>query len=169
MKIEWLTVKGPFLYAGGHGVVRHVNWKDVFTKIRNFAGFKAPGYLTHEAVHWSDIHKKWFFLPRKASTTMYEEVADEKKGTNMLITADENFNSFEVVKVGNNNHPERGFSAFAFVPGTNDGIIMAIKSKEVTGEDSESFATVFDTRGNIIKDDQNLGSNYKFEGIFLAT
>ncbi|KIH60450.1 hypothetical protein ANCDUO_09302 [Ancylostoma duodenale] len=104
MKTEWLTVKGPLLYAGGHGVeyrddtgnvlhedqmwikvisntgeVRHVNWKDVFTKIRDFAGFKAPGYLPHEAVHWSDIHKKWFFLPRKASTTMYEEVADEKK------------------------------------------------------------------------------------------
>ncbi|EYC37360.1 hypothetical protein Y032_0799g2411 [Ancylostoma ceylanicum] len=193
MKTEWLTVKGSFLYAGGHGVeyrdkngsvvnedqmwikvisktgeVRSVNWKDVYTKVRDFAGFPAPGYLTHEAVHWSEVHKKWFFLPRKASTTMYDEKADQTKGTNLLITADENFKSFEIVKVGVNNHPERGFSAFVFVPGTKDSIIVALKSKEVDGEDPESFVTVFDIRGNIIMADQKLGGSYKFEGIFLT-
>lgn len=59
--------------------VRSVNWKDVYVKIREFVGIQAPGYMTHEAVQWSEVHSKWFFLPRKASTTMYEEKEDEKK------------------------------------------------------------------------------------------
>ncbi|KIH63510.1 Apyrase [Ancylostoma duodenale] len=192
MKTEWLTIKGSFLYAGGHGVeyrdengvvfsedqmwikvisrrgeVRSVNWKKFYLKVREFAGIQAPGYMTHEAVQWSDVHSKWFFLPRKALTTMYDEKADEKKGTNLLITADESFNIFEIVRVGPLDHPERGFSAFSFVPGTNDNLIMALKSTEMDGRAPESFATVFDIRGQILMKDQKLGNNYKFEGIFF--
>ncbi|EYC29943.1 hypothetical protein Y032_0005g2351 [Ancylostoma ceylanicum] len=192
MKTEWLTIKRSFLYAGGHGVeyrddkgvvfsedqmwikvisrrgeVRSVNWKDAYVKVREYAGIKAPGYMTHEAVQWSDIHNRWFFLPRKASTTMYDEKADERKGTNLLITADERFNTFDIVRVGPLDHPERGFSAFAFVPGTNDEIIVALKSEEIDGRAPESYVTVFDIHGQILMEDQKLGNHYKFEGIFF--
>ena len=45
------------------------------------------GYLIHESGAWSDIHRKWFFLPRRASTKTYEEEADERRATNLMITA----------------------------------------------------------------------------------
>ncbi|EPB71252.1 Apyrase [Ancylostoma ceylanicum] len=164
MKTEWLTIKRSFLYAGGHGVeyrddkgvvfsedqmwikVRSVNWKDAYVKVREYAGIKAPGYMTHEAVQWSDIHNR---------------------GTNLLITADERFNTFDIVRVGPLDHPERGFSAFAFVPGTNDEIIVALKSEEIDGRAPESYVTVFDIHGQILMEDQKLGNHYKFEGIFF--
>ena len=45
------------------------------------------GYMIHEAVVWSDIHKKWFFLPRKASKSKYNDVDDERHGTKLLLSA----------------------------------------------------------------------------------
>ena len=45
------------------------------------------GYMIHEAVVWSNIHKKWFFLPRKASKSKYNDIDDERHGTNLLLVA----------------------------------------------------------------------------------
>jgi len=45
--------------------------------------------MIHEAVVWSEVHKKWFFLPRKASKSKYNDVDDERHGTNLLLVADE--------------------------------------------------------------------------------
>ncbi|RCN40111.1 Apyrase [Ancylostoma caninum] len=130
MKTEWLTIKGSFLYAGGHGV----EYRD------------DKGIVFSEDQMW---------------------IKSRLRGTNLLITADERFNAFEIVRVGTLDHPERGFSAFAFVPGTNDNVIVALKSKGMDGKAPESFVTVFDIRGQIMMEDQKLGNNYKFEGIFF--
>jgi hypothetical protein len=65
---------------------------------RSSAGIEFPGYMIHEAVVWSDIHKKWFFLPRKASKSKYNDVDDERHGTNMLLVADEVWKFIERVK-----------------------------------------------------------------------
>jgi soluble calcium-activated nucleotidase 1 len=43
--------------------------------------------MIHEAVVWSELQKKWFFLPRKASKSKYNDVDDERHGTNLLIVA----------------------------------------------------------------------------------
>ena len=43
--------------------------------------------MIHEAVVWSDLHKKWYFLPRKASKSKYNDVDDERHGTNFLLVA----------------------------------------------------------------------------------
>ncbi|CAJ0590935.1 unnamed protein product [Cylicocyclus nassatus] len=181
MKIEWLTLKNSTLYAGGQaldednmwiktitksGEVQHIDWRNEFTKVRNFAGYPAPGYLTHEAVQWSETHQKWFFLPRKASKTKYDGKADETKGANILITADPTFTTFEKFTIGNLT-PKRGFSAFVFIPGTDDQLMVALKSKEV-GDITESFITVFDIHGHVLLKDQKLAGNYKFEGLFIV-
>ncbi len=55
------------------------------------------GYMIHEAVVWSNVHKKWFFLPRKASKSKYNDVDDERHGTNLLLVAGD-----QVRDVGNN-------------------------------------------------------------------
>ncbi|ETN69226.1 Apyrase [Necator americanus] len=195
MKAEWLTIKDDLLYAGGHGteylnsrgkvanddamwiktitktgkVTSHY-WKNVYNTIRNTAQFPAPGYLTHEAVQWSKAREMWYFLPRKASKTPFVEEEDETKGTNLLIMGPEDLESVDVVYIGNRTveHPERGFSAFDFIPDTEDELILAIKSKEVTGSEPESFITVFNVHGKVIMKDQRIDGNYKFEAVYFV-
>ncbi|KHJ89883.1 Apyrase [Oesophagostomum dentatum] len=193
MKVEWLTIKDGLLYAGGHGVeyrdengtvttedpmwvkivsptgeVKSVNWKDKFNKLRDAANCSAPGYLTHEAVQWSEHLQKWVFLPRKASATIYKEKEDERKGTRMLIFASDDFQEIKIVQIGKKNlYPEKGFSAFDFIPETNDTVIVALKSKEI-GNLTASFVTVFDVNGKIRMREQKLEDNYKFEGIYFV-
>ncbi|ETN72936.1 Apyrase [Necator americanus] len=195
MKAEWLTIKGDRLYVGGHGCeyrdkngkvksedamwikivtktgeVTSENWKHIYSRMRNKAGYPKPGYLTHEAVQWSEIQRKWYFLPRKASTTKYNEKEDEMKGANMIIESDADLKSFKFVLLGRSaeQHPGIGFSAFDFVPDTNDELIVAIKSKEVTGSDPESYITVLSVKGRTIMRDQKLEGNLKFEGIYFV-
>ncbi|EYC11459.1 hypothetical protein Y032_0050g1924 [Ancylostoma ceylanicum] len=195
MKVEWLTIKDNLLYAGGHGSeyrnkkgevvsddpmwiktitkagkVKSENWTDVFSRIRWAAGYPAPGYLTHEAVQWSDKLQRWLFLPRKASLTPYVESEDETKGANILIRGNVELTKFLTVSIGGAEvkHPDRGFSAFDFIPGTEDRLIVALKSKEVEGSDPESYITVFDIDGVVLLEDQKLEGNYKFEGIYFV-
>ncbi|ETN71521.1 hypothetical protein NECAME_19287, partial [Necator americanus] len=63
--------------------------------------------------------------------------------------------------------PEKGFSAFDFIPNTDDELILAIKSKEVTGSPPESYITVFNVNGTVLLPDQILDGNLKFEGIYF--
>ncbi|KHJ91589.1 Apyrase [Oesophagostomum dentatum] len=69
----WIKVITP------KGEVTSVNWKDVYLRIQEFAGFPPPGYMKHEAVQWSSFHDRWFFLPRMASRTMFDEKTNEKR------------------------------------------------------------------------------------------
>nr|AEP27178.1 apyrase-1 isoform 3 [Heligmosomoides bakeri] len=191
MKAEWMTLKDDQLYVGGHGmryrnkkgevfstdamwikivshdgVVKSVDWTDVYDKIAQAAGATSPGYLTHEAVQWSAIHKRWFFLPRKYSTEIYNDELDELRGTNLLITADESMEDIQVAKIGELTHPDRGYSAFDFVPGTCDSVILALKSKEHGGS-TESYITALDTDGKVLLEDQRLDGDLKFEGLYF--
>ncbi|WKY03596.1 hypothetical protein Q1695_004947 [Nippostrongylus brasiliensis] len=194
MKAEWMTKKGGKLYVGGHGMeyrnkegkvfttdplwikvvspngaVEHIDWTDNYDKLRNEAGYPSPGYLTHESAQWSDIHQKWFFLPRKANAKAYVEEEDEVSCTNLLITASEDFEEIKVVKIGGEAkfNPLRGYSAFEFIPNTGDSVIVAIKSKEVNNKRVRSYVTVFKTDGEILLEDQRLEDELKFEGLFL--
>ncbi|CAJ0565566.1 unnamed protein product, partial [Mesorhabditis spiculigera] len=186
LKGEWMTVKDQKLYVGGlgkewttpageyvndnpmwvkivdrHGAVEHVNWKDIFVKVRRALGIEYPGYMIHEAVQWSDVHNKWFFLPRRASNETYSEEADEIRGTNKMIVVSEDFTRFDVVSIGESNDPRTGFSAFQFVPGTKDHVIIALKSAEKDGIPVASYASVFDVNGHILLQDQLLPETHK--------
>jgi hypothetical protein len=41
----------------------------VFNAIAEALGVQPPGYVTHEAAAWSGVHERWFFMPRRLSTT----------------------------------------------------------------------------------------------------
>ncbi|KHJ93435.1 Apyrase [Oesophagostomum dentatum] len=148
--------------------VKNIDWRSVFSRIRNDAGYPAPGYLTHEAVQWSDVQQKWFFLPRKASTTVYNEKRDEQKAANILISGSADLLSFIVTNIGGPSNPDCGFSAFDFLPDSNDEIIVALRSKEIENQPAESYITIFDIFGEVYLDDQKLDGNYKFEGIYFV-
>ncbi|CAO4385960.1 unnamed protein product [Caenorhabditis nigoni] len=173
---EWTTTDGEYVndhpmwvkHVSAHGAVHHENWKDVFIRVRRAAGIEYPGYMIHEAVQWSPIHRKWFFLPRRMSTEKYSEAEDENRGTNVLIVGNEELTDFQVIRIGSDEHKSRGFSAFQFVPNTHHQLIAAIKSEEKDGKPVASYACVFDIHGNVILDDFLLHGPYKYEGIAFA-
>ena len=187
-KGEWMTVKDGALYVGGlgkewttregafvnyhplfvksispDGQVVHHNWTDNYLKIRAKAGIRFPGYMIHEAVMWSPLKRRWYFLPRRMSTFKYNDVDDERHGTNVLISCDTDFNDIALVHVGELD-PTHGFSSFKFVPGTGDDVAVALKSREVDG-DISSFIMVFNVEtGHVLLPETKIATD-KFEGI----
>lgn len=186
-KGEWMTEKDGLLYVGSlgkewtndegvvlntdqqwvkvispSGEVQHLNWQDKYNALRAKAGYSLPGYIIHESGVWSSVHKKWFFLPRRASTEPYDPEKDELRATNLMFIVDEDFKDIQISRIGELN-PARGFSSFKFVPGTNHTVIVALKSEEV-GEKKATFILVFTIDGNIICQEQLVG-NKKYEGV----
>jgi soluble calcium-activated nucleotidase 1 len=191
LKAEWMTIKDNHLWVGGlgkewtttdgvfvnyhpmyvkrighNGDIQHIDWIENFKKIRKAIGIEWPGYMIHEAVQWSEIHKKWFFMPRRASHEPYTEATDEFAGTDLLLIADENFNHIEVKHIGSKGTGYRGFAAFSFVPESSDNLIAAIKSEEKDGNPVASYLTVFRlSDGHVLLDEEPLKGAHKFEGI----
>ena len=134
----------------------------VLTKHLNSISFLSLGYIIHESGVWSDIHKQWFFLPRRASRDTYEEVADERRATNLLFRTSEDFGGIQMQRMGPFN-PTHGFSSFKFVPGTQDRIILALKSEEDQGVIT-SYATVLNIEGDVLLEEMKIGDK-KYEGV----
>jgi soluble calcium-activated nucleotidase 1 len=192
-KHEWATVKDGKLYMGSvgkeftdnagtvlgdsnlwvavmdeHGDVHHEDWSSNFAHVRKALGCEYPGYVIHEAIEWSSVHRKWFILPRRVSQEAYNDELDEKRGSNKVVIASEDFSSIEVLSVGKIT-PLRGFSSFKFVPRTGDSVIVAIKSVEVEADQTQtSFLTVFDIQGNVLLDETELPGGHKYEGVAFA-
>ncbi|KAJ8263776.1 hypothetical protein GJAV_G00141170 [Gymnothorax javanicus] len=186
-KAEWLAVKGQQLYVGGlgkqwttttgeavnnnpewvkvvghHGDVHHKNWGPQYQALRNAAGINPPGYLIHESAVWSEVHQRWFFLPRRASSERYNEVADERRGANLLLSCSPDFQCVTVTRAGPL-CPTRGFSSFRFVPGTQDHLVLALKSEEDV-ENIATYATAFTLDGRVLLPETKIG-DVKYEGL----
>lgn len=199
-KGEWMTIRNDDLYLGssGHEVVTAhgeyisddemfirvisangamvpENWTSRFVKLRRAMGITFPGYIIHEAIHWSDVHKKWFFLPRYASKSAFNAAQVYETGSNVLLSTSDCFCDTKIVNIGKKD-VHRGFSAFQFIPGTNDEIIVALKTSEVPRDPAKPFenkifntwVTIFKIDGTIILEDQALEDGVKYEGIEFA-
>jgi len=186
-KAEWLAVKDEQLYVGGlgkewtttagefvnnnpewvkvvgyKGDVLHENWVPRYDALKSAAGIQPPGYLIHESAAWSDTLQRWFFLPRRASSERYEETADERRATNLVLSCSPDFSDITMSHVGPLN-PTHGFSSFKFVPNTDDQIILALKSEE----DAQTIATyimAFTLDGRILLPETKIG-DVKYEGL----
>nr|CDQ06990.1 Bm11252 [Brugia malayi] len=85
---EWTTTEGLIdnedpmwiKLVTPEGSVEHISWVNEYKKLRSAVGIEWPGYMVHESVQWSEIYKKWFFLPRRASKQVYNEAEDEERG-----------------------------------------------------------------------------------------
>jgi soluble calcium-activated nucleotidase 1 len=125
LKIEWATVKdgavtigsfgkeftnnkGEVVHANNlwtvafakDGTAAHHNWRPYYDAMRATLGYTHPGYLLHEAVAWSPHHRKWFVFPRRVSKEKYDDVTDEKKGSNLVIMASHDFKDVTSTTVG---------------------------------------------------------------------
>jgi len=200
MKWEWATIKNNELILGSmgkeftnnkgeientnnlwvavlneRGELRREDWKPKFDFVRSLVGALPPGYIIMEAILWSDHLKKWVFLPRRISSTMYDEVEDERKGSTKVVMVNDKFTEGEVVDIKmikKDMDPLHGFSTFAFVPGTGDQHAIAVRSVEedCTGalEDCKqrSYITVFNVlTGEVLMDEVKIEMAEKFEGI----
>ncbi|KAJ9581244.1 hypothetical protein L9F63_023570 [Diploptera punctata] len=185
-KSEWAAVKNKRLYIGGlgkewttntgeavntypqwiktvspTGEVDHHNWYQKYLTLRRILGIEFPGYVTHEAVVWSDIHDLWFFLPRRCSKESYNDVLDESRGCNVMITADSSFTDIKVKYIGSV-IPTHGFSSFRFIPGSSDEVIIALRSEENNGA-TATYIMGFDIKGNILLPETKIADK-KYEG-----
>lgn len=147
----------------GEGGDNDVCWADGYNLIRKELGFEHPGYILHEAVHWSEVHQQWFFIPRTASQDQYHEELDLSCGINLLIRTDEAHTAVQAVSIGERTH-SRGFSCFQFIPGTDDTQILALKTQETYSGEVTTFYTVFTIDGEVLVPDTPF-ADIKFEGI----
>lgn len=186
-KSEWATVRDEILYVGSmgkewttpagefqnncpqyiklitrKGEVTHVNWVTEFNSLRSKLDIHWPGYMIHESGVWSNVHKKWFFLPRRCSKEAYNETLDEKRGCNALISVDPDFYDIQVVHIPNFT-VTRGFSSFKFIPTSEDSIIVALRTEELEGK-TATYITSFTITGQILLED-TLISDLKYEGL----
>ncbi|KAH0486967.1 MAG: uncharacterized protein KVP18_001003 [Porospora cf. gigantea A] len=193
-KIEWATEKDGLLWIGSFGkeyvdngeVTNHNNmwvaimdrkgnirrrdWSPVYTRLREVAGAAYPGYLVHESARWSSTLKRWVFLPRRVSSEPYDEQLDNRRGSNIMLVATEDFDHIDVVRIETPTIPERGFSAFAFLPGSDDQLILAVKTEEdLTSLVQRTFMTIFDMQGKVFMPDTLLPDNAKYEGLEIFT
>lgn len=76
-----------------------MRWVEQYNHIREVLGIYWPGYMIHESGVWSQIHKRWFFLPRRCSVMSYNETLDERRGCSVLITANEEMEDVKTVQV----------------------------------------------------------------------
>jgi len=185
-KCEWSAVKDDLLYVGGLGKewttqegvvlsrdpqwvksidtlghVRHESWVHVYEKLREATGMSSPGYLIHEAVRFHPVLRRWFFLPRRASTEAYDDALDEKRGANLIISANEFFEDIKVSRIGPQ-VPTHGFSSFVFVP-FRENEVVALKTEEADGTIA-TYITVFNLNEEILLEETKIG-DVKYEGI----
>lgn len=183
---EWVKV------VGFRGDVQHENWVPRYKALKSAAGIEPPGedltplnleaffspsvmyrlftvflsmsagYMIHESAAWSDTLQRWFFLPRRASKERYEETADERRGTNLVLSCSPDFKDIIVSRVGPLD-PTHGFSSFKFVPNTDDQIILALKSEEDAGKIA-TYIMAFTLDGRILLPETKIG-DVKYEGL----
>lgn len=198
MKWEWSTVKNGELYMGSmgkeytrkdgtvknrnnlwigvlndRGELRREDWTKQYGVVRKALGAESPGYMIIEAVNWSPILNKWVFLPRRISQEAYDENKDELKGGHQLVLVSESFTNPQVVDIKMESlDPLKGFSTFAFVPGTNDRHAIAVRSVEENCVDftpqcqQRSYFIVFDVlTGEVLAEEVEYPDKVKFEGI----
>lgn len=119
------------------------------------------GYLIHESAMWSERLQRWFFLPRRASHEHYDETADERRATNLVLSCPSDFSVISVQHIGPLD-PTHGFSSFKFVPDTDDQVIVALKSEEDAGKIA-TYIIAFTLDGRILMPETKIG-DVKYEG-----
>lgn len=148
----WIKVI-PYDAAAHTEIVRNVNFSHQYNRLRqallgsDYAD--KGGYILHEAVEWSEYHRRWFFLPRRVSQNRYHEEEDLYRGANVILSADESFENIKIINIQQPSSSSRGFSSFKFIP-HRPNEIAAIKSEETADGITNSYITVVTVDGEVL-------------------
>lgn len=152
----------------GFGIA-HEDWGEKYTALRAADAAKCPhgaGYMIHESGRWSEAHQRWFFIPRKLSREAYDEVKDEKKCVNLMLSCDADFKAMAATPILT--YLElRGCSDFFFIPGTNDTHLFLTRTEETIEGTVSTYASVIDLSGATLMDEIQFAVGHKFEGTCL--
>eukprot|EP00931_Biecheleriopsis_adriatica_P047812 TRINITY_DN27594_c0_g1_i1.p1 TRINITY_DN27594_c0_g1~~TRINITY_DN27594_c0_g1_i1.p1 ORF type:complete len:446 (+),score=84.73 TRINITY_DN27594_c0_g1_i1:32-1339(+) len=148
------------------GIVHHDDWRPRYNTLRKAAICPhGAGYIVHEACRWSEIHKMWFFLPRKLSRERYDEIIDAGKCVNLMLAVPDNGSDSDVLMQSYlTMAATRGCSDFLFVPGTGDCHILVMRTSESLDNDVDTYVSVIDLEANVLMPEQLIAKNRKFEG-----
>jgi soluble calcium-activated nucleotidase 1 len=160
--------------AGSRDDVQHlVNWTANYNTLRAAVQVEFPGYLMHEAVLWSHLRRRFYFLPRRLSAAPYDSADVEFRGGQLILEVDEHFIRVRTILIKGlpAGDGARGFSAAAFVPGSGEQWIVSLRTVEHEhGENrkTSTFLSVFDISrpdaAHLLLPEHNI-SNRKFEGL----
>ena len=191
MKIEWATVKGNEMVIGSHGntheddledysksYVYYINeklehrtesWIDKYNFIHSVLNVTKPeGYVTHEAVLYSNMYNEWYFFPRKVSYEAYDDNKDPYLSSEYIVICNENITECRKYK-----DPQftkgRCFSSIKVIP-FDERIVIYTKSVEIdnlveTYIGALSFENVKENENATIVMKEVKISDYKIEGI----
>lgn len=126
------------------------NWADRYKALERAAGVVvdrddvdnnnnnsgSSGFLMHEAVLWSHSRRQWIFLPRRRSVLPFDARTVATMGWNGVLVADEHFTTVQLKRVPGLADPSglRGFSAAMFLPGSDERVVVALRTIEVEGD-----------------------------------
>jgi soluble calcium-activated nucleotidase 1 len=150
-----------------------VNWTRNYNALRARMRVKFPGFLMHEAVLWSRVRQKFYFLPRRVSAVPYDSADVEFRGDRIVLEVDSDFMDVRILVIEGlpAGQGERGFSAAAFVPGSDDQWVIALRSVEHEHEhkrETSTYLSIFDLarpRAKTLLIPEHKISKRKFEGI----
>jgi soluble calcium-activated nucleotidase 1 len=171
----WVKILEPGTFS-----VTNIDGTQAFNGLRASAnvgpapavGEKSAGYMIHESGRWSDVHGRWFFLPRKLSRGTYDEIADASKCVNLMLSGPD----FAPGAGINNDYADclvqpylgflelRGCSDFLFVPGTNDCHLFVMRTEESLDGVISTYSSVIDLQGRVLMRESKIAEDRKFEG-----
>ncbi|GBG26302.1 Soluble calcium-activated nucleotidase 1 [Hondaea fermentalgiana] len=193
-KTEWATVKDGKLIVGSFGkpytqngvittrnnlwisiihpsgAIEHEDWTVNYERMQQDTDSVYPGYMVHEAIHFDQLNRLWYVLPRRVSHDAYDEKRDEVMGSNLMLVYDEHFGKLvKKLSIGSL-VPTHGWSSFKFVPFTNNRVILGLRSMEIEDKDNgdgeqNTYVTIFDVDGNVFLEEQLIPGAHKYEGI----
>ena len=153
--------------------VKSIDWTANYAKLARAVGLtKGPGvaggmygYLTHEGALWSDIHQRWFFVPRKiAYHTKYDFARDPSDHAAILMTCNDKFNDIRIIPYQVEDKVGHGCSDLAFVEGSGDTEIICTRTIE-THEVTRTWLCAFDITGKMLLEEMPLQDGIKYEGV----
>lgn len=120
----------------------------------------------NECGEWSDVHKRWFFMPRKLSREYYDEIKDCEKCCNLMISCDADFSPESIILQDVLSFSTlRGTADLKFVPGTNDTHICLVRTEETLDNVVSSYLSIVDITGKVLMDEVKIATGRKIEGI----
>eukprot|EP01061_Rhynchopus_euleeides_P022985 TRINITY_DN37470_c0_g1_i1.p1 TRINITY_DN37470_c0_g1~~TRINITY_DN37470_c0_g1_i1.p1 ORF type:complete len:424 (+),score=167.93 TRINITY_DN37470_c0_g1_i1:90-1361(+) len=201
-KCEWMAVKDSRLYVGSVGKMwvesadtlhddfmwvkvigeheprpRSVLWEPVYSKIRDVLGCPG-GYVMHEAVQFSAVHKEWFFLPFRVSKEPYSEDTEADQVGRSLVRCDTTRKRCQSFPVrGGSPDSKGGFVEFKFIPDGTDTVIVAVRMHKLPPQKDSppkapaaylSWLVVMTATGEVLREDIPIPGGHKFEGLEIA-
>lgn len=154
-------------------VTESVHWGERYAALQAAIGVRPAGFLIHEAVLWSRARRERVFLPRRRSDSAFDARSVGARGWNGVVVANERLDSFRSFQVDAlaDDSGARGFSAAAFVPGTRERVVLAVRTVKLEAGPvrkrrfTESYVSAFDVvTGHVVLGEQKV-SELKLEDI----